>query len=148
MLKLKYKATTTFTSADIGDMAEPEIIYHVWANRPDGWTDKCMAFFKEGEKGRYDTDLALDIVGLSLTAVEQDGERWPVEGREGAEALRDSVEEQNPGYGDAFIHRLAISIFDQQIKRENDRLGNSEKPLTDSVNGKSKKKSKSPAKSA
>lgn len=145
MLKLNYRATTTFSSADIKDMADNEpILYEVWANRPDGWTATCKAFFEaDGENA----ELALDVVGLSLVSVGQGGERWPVAGREGAVELRDSVEAQNPGYGDYYIRSLALAIFDQQVRREDERLGNSETPLPASVNGNGQKRSKSPAKS-
>jgi len=143
MLNLKYRATATFTSADIKDLAENEpIFYEVWANRPDGWTAKCKAFF---ESNGDDTELGLDVVGLSLVSVAQDGEKWPCVGRDGAQALRESIEAQNPGYGDYFIRNLTVAIFDQQISREDSRLGNSSEPLTPSVNGSKKKKSRSVA---
>lgn len=144
MLKLNYKATTTFTSADIKDLADNEpITYEVWANRPDGWTAAYKAFFEsEGDSAA----LALDALALSLVAVSQGGERWPIDGRDGAAALRDSVEAQNPGYGDYFVRNLAMAVFDQQIQREDRRLGNSEAPLPASKNGNGREKSKLAAK--
>lgn len=133
MLKLNYKATCTFTSIDLKDMAESKpITYEVWANRPDGWTATCKAFFESGGESE---ELALDIVGLSLVSVAQAGERHPCAGREGAETLRDTIEAQNPGYGSYFIRSLAVAIFDQQIKREDERLGNSSKPSPPSGDG-------------
>lgn len=135
MLRLNYRATYTFSSLDIGDMADSEqIVYECWANRPSGWTAKCRDFFA-GNDPATSVELALDIIGLSLISVSQGGKRWPVAGREGAEALREAIESQNPGYGDEFILNLAIAIFDRQTRRENERSKNSGEPSPGSSDG-------------
>lgn len=134
-IELTYRATTSFSSDDIRDVADNEpLVYEIWANRPTGWTAKAKAFL---ESGADNVDLALDIVGLSLVAVSQAGQRYPCAGRGGAEALRETIEAQNPGYGDDFIRTLAVSIFDQQLKREDARLGNSKTPSAQSADGSS-----------
>lgn len=135
---LRYNATHSFTGQEIGDAGAPEMVYGCRAYRADGWTDKVIAFF-EGEG--QDTDLALDVVGLSLVWIEQDGERYPITDRDGAVALQEAIEEQNPGYGGIFIRRLAVAVYDQQSKFENERLGNSVRRSEPSDDGKTDERS-------
>lgn len=133
-MKLDYKATFKVSNWEMGDFADsPEIIYELWANRPIGWREKCLEFIE----GKYESiDLALDIVGMILVSVSQDDETWPIKGRDGAQELRDSVEEQNPGYGDTFIFTLAVALFNHYYEYAEQRSKNSSKPSRRSGGGK------------
>ena len=146
MLNIKYNATLSFTSIDIRDFSDSDLItYEVWANRPDKWVSICKKFFNGGSE---DVELALDIIGLSLVSTSQNGERWSCGNRTNAVALHEHIESQSPDYGDKYIKGLAMHIFDQVIKNEDKRLGNSDAPLVQSTNGASQKQSKSVAKKA
>jgi len=79
----------------------------------------------------------LQIVGLALVSVSQNGERWPIDGLDGAKELRDAIEAENPGYGDQFIRHLALAHYNYHFRRLDDLLGNSEAPSAQSADGNS-----------
>ncbi len=144
MLKLtRINSTQTFTSAEIGDFnTEPPLVYEIHASRPEGWTVAAHKFLQTP-----DADTALNLVGLSLISVtEQGGERHPVGSRDKAEALRDSVESLGPGLGETYILHLAHSIINRQLAREEKLLGNSETLSPASDDGESDEPPKSPGK--
>lgn len=132
-MKLAYKPTYKFTSLDIFDAADSDpITYEAHARQSGEWA----ALYQEWSKSDYeDTDRALDLIGLALVSVSQNGERWPINGREGAEALRAAVEADNPGYGDLFIKHLAIGHYNFHFRRLDELLGNSKTPSASSADG-------------
>lgn len=142
MIKLKQNVTHTFTGKDIRDPVAPDITYCCKAYRPEGWTEKVIEYL-ESEATKI--DLAFDLIGSLLLWIEQDGQKYNIGSREGAIALRDSVESQAAGYGDLFIRRLAVALYDQQVKMERERLGNYETPLMPSSDGMSQELSTSAA---
>lgn len=135
VIKINYKPTYKFSSFDIFDAADSEpITYEAHARLPGEWAALHVAW----RNGNYeDTNQALDIIGLALVSVAQGGERWPIEGRAGAEALRDAVEADNPGYGDQFIKHLALGHYNYHFRRLESLLGNSEAPSASSADGSS-----------
>lgn len=114
MIKLNYNATVEITSHDMKDMSEPKLIYVVWRNRPMGWTDAVSKFLDDAEN----IDLALDVVALTVVTVSDGGKPQPVRTADKARELMDAIEAGNPGYGQAYIFRLANNLIDVQLARE------------------------------
>lgn len=133
MIKLNYKSTYTFTSLDIFDYADTEpITYEAYARLGSDWAAKAREWLVNDPEN---VETALDIVGLAIVSVSQGGERFALHGRAGAEALRATIEADNPGYGDTFIKHLALGHYALHFRRGEERLGNSEKPSVQSTGG-------------
>lgn len=132
MLNLTYKPTYTFTSADIFDYSDTQLRFEAPARLPGEWAALCRQWVKEGAE---DVGRALEIVGMAIIAVSQDEEiegeeptvvthRYPIQGREGAEALREAIEAGSPGHGDTFIKHLALGHYNLHFRRAEKLLGN------------------------
>ena len=133
MIKLIYNPTYTFTNRDIFDASDSEITYEAWSRQTPDWA-KLALEWKEDEG--QDVERALELVAMGIVSVSQNGERYPLGGREGAEALRDAIEEQNPGQGDTFIKHLAWGHNSYHFRRLRDLVGNSAAPSPESSDGK------------
>ena len=131
-LKLSYNPTYTFVLADTFDASDDQLVFEAHARQPAEWARLVQAWLKDDAE---DVARALEIVGRAITSVGQGGEKWPIEGREGAEALRDAIEEANPGHGDAFIKNLALGHYNYHFQRLGEMMGNSSKPSPASVDG-------------
>lgn len=135
MIKLNYNPTYTFSSVDVFDYADTEpITYEAHARQSSEWAAMCREWVADGA---VDVERALDIVGLAIVSVSQNGERFPLAGRAGAEALRAAIEESNPGHGDTFIRHLALGHYSLHFRRAEERLGNSRTPSAQSAGGSS-----------
>lgn len=104
-MKLTYNATRTITTADLGLACDPPLVFEVRVRVDPSWA-RLHLQWEEG--GADDTDMACELVGKVFVNVGQDGKIYPIEGKEGAEDLRASIEESSPGEGDAFICHLAL----------------------------------------
>ena len=133
MIKISYQPTYTFTSLDVFDYADSEpITYEAHARQSAEWAALCQAWLKAGFE---DVEQAIQIVGLAIVSVSQNGERYPISGIDGARALRDAVEAGNPGCGDAFIKHLALGHYNYHFRRADERLKNSREPSALSTDG-------------
>lgn len=137
MIKLNYHLTYTFTGRDIQDPAAPDLIYKARVHRPAGWTKQVIEFNKDRSP-----KLAYQIIGGLIISISQDGIEYPMN-VEQAEALRNTIEEQNPGMGDEYICVLAWGIYVKHVDYEDDRLKNLPEPLSVSENGSGMKLEKS-----
>jgi hypothetical protein len=142
MIKLNYNPTYIFTTADVFDNTEPPIIFESPSRLSPEWAAMTRNWIRDGAK---DIGQALEIVGLAIVAVSQNGERFPLEGREGATALRKAIDLSSPGYGDTFIKHLALGHYNYHFNRLEDKLGNSRQPSPVSGGGANGVKSKSAA---
>lgn len=113
-IKLNYNATYTFTSAEIYDATQPILIFTAITRPTTQWANLYRTWIKAGAE---DASQAIEIVGRVIVGVEQDGQYFAIEGREGAEALHAAIEEASPGYGDAFIINLAIGHYNLHFNR-------------------------------
>lgn len=139
MIKINYKPTYSFTSLDIFDYADTDpITYEAHARQSPEWAALCRDWVRDGAE---DVSRALEIVGLAFVSVSQDGQRYPLDGLNGAEALRAAVEADNPGYGDQFIKHLALAHYNYHFRRLDDLAGNSAGPSARSADGKRRSKS-------
>lgn len=133
MITLHYKPTYIFSSLDIFDYADTEpIIYEAYARQSPNWAMLCRDWLKDESE---DVERALEIVGMAIVSVEQGGEKFQLHGIEGAKALRDAVEAENPGYGDVFVKHLALGHYALHFRRLDERLGNSPNGLEPSSGG-------------
>lgn len=133
MIKLNYKSTYTFSSLDVFDYADTEpIIYEACARLGSDWAAMARNWMLDDPDN---VDKALEIIGLAIVSVSQGGERFVLNGRAGAEALREAIEVDNPGHGDTFIKHLALGHYALHFRRAEERLGNLEKPSVQSAGG-------------
>lgn len=133
MLNLTYKPTYTFASADIFDYSDTQLRFEVPARQSPEWAALCRKWLKDGAN---DVGRALEIVGMAIIAVsqdeivEKDGQetqvthRYEIDGRAGAEALREAIEAGSPGHGDTFIKHLALGHYNLHFRRSEKLLGN------------------------
>lgn len=135
-IKLNYNITEEFTSAQIGDYAEPPLTYKVWRNRQAGWTEAASAFL-EAESARreggvaiseHNVKLALEVVGLSLISVDDGEKTHAIGGAKKAGELKKAAEQAaDASYGDRYIIALADAIITRQIEREKKMVENLKK---------------------
>lgn len=143
-IKLNYNITESFTSAQMGDYADPPLSYKVWRNRPDGWTEVASAFL-EAEKARHEggvdisehnVKLALEVVGLSLISVDDGDKTHAIGSAKKARELTRAVEQAtDAAYSYRYIIALADTIVTRQIEREEAMLDSLKKSLTPSDAG-------------
>jgi hypothetical protein len=133
-MKLIYNPTYEFNSADIFDNSEPPILYEAHSRQSPEWAALCREWLRDGAE---DASRALEIVGRAIVSVSQNGEKFPLAGREGAEALREAIEANSPGYGDTFIKHLAIGHYNYHFNQLDDKLGNWPGPSLPSGDGES-----------
>lgn len=132
MLTLVYSPTYKFTSKDIFDYTDTPITFEAYARQSPEWTKLFLAW----EANDYqDVGQALDLVGMAIVSVSQNGQRSPLNGREGAEALRAAIEAAAPGYGDTWIKHLARGHYFYHYRRAEEALGNSSEPSPTSSDG-------------
>lgn len=131
-IKLSYNPTYTFSLADAMDASETQMTFEAHSRQASAWSRLTRAWLDDEAQ---DVGRALEIVGQGIIAVSQDGQRYPLGGREGAEALRDAIEAENPGYGDEFIKNLALGFFNHHFQRLGEMMGNSSKPSPASGDG-------------
>ena len=134
MIKIN-KITHRFTAKDVKSrtLSAINLEYEIRVYRPAGWEDAVDKFLEA--KGKDDLALAIQVIGLSLVNVYQDGQCYPIGDPEKAKDLIDSVEDQAPGFGANYASWLALIIYNQVINLEEERLGNLEPPLPESSNG-------------
>ena len=132
MLTLVYNPTYQFTSKDIFDYTDTPIAFEAHARQSPEWTKLFLTW----EAGDYqDVGQALDLIGMAIVSVSQNGQRSLVNGRQGAEALRDAIEQAAPGYGDTWIKHLARAHYFYHYRRADEALGNSSEPSPTSSDG-------------
>jgi hypothetical protein len=120
MLKVK-NITHKFIGKDIEEPILSEVEYTIYIYRPDGFNKLILSYLNsEGD----DLDNALQLVGMTLISVSQDGQSHSIGNLDNAKSLMQSIEDQAPGYGAAYIKRLAIGIYRQIDKIEDERLEN------------------------
>ena len=108
------------------------------------WSSNALAanICRLAHSGRFHWPLRnLFKERLALVSISQNGERYPLDGLDGAEALRAAVEADNPGYGDQFIKHLALAHYNYHFRRLDDLAGNSAGPSALSAGGKRRGKS-------
>lgn len=125
MINLVYNATYTIAAEELFDAGGDGIQYEVHSRQSGEWAAACRDWLRAGGD---DTGAALDIIALAFVAVRQNGERWALGSREQAEALRDAIEAQAPGYGDQFVRHLALAHYNHHFARLERQLGNSKLP--------------------
>ncbi|GIK36569.1 MAG: hypothetical protein BroJett011_04020 [Chloroflexota bacterium] len=121
MIKLNYTPTYQFSSAEIFDATDQPLEFAAHSRLPAAWAALAKAWITSGSE---DADVALTLVGMALVSVSQDGETYPIAGREGAEALRDAIEAASPGFGETFIKHLALGHYHLHFRRLEQRLKN------------------------
>jgi hypothetical protein len=131
-LKLSYNHTYEFTTADYFNASDPPLTFEASARATPEWARLVRNWL---ENSPDDVGPALEIVGRAIISVSQNGTKYPINGREGAKALRDAIEQGNPGQGDDFIIDLAQGHYNYHFRRLADLVGNSDEPSTDYADG-------------
>lgn len=119
--QLKYNPIFRFSSGQIFDATETPLSFEAHTRQSSEWAALAHEWIRGGAE---DVERALDLIGMAIIAVSQEGQRYPLGGREGAEALRTAIEESSPGSGDTFIKHLALGHYHLHFRTLEERLGN------------------------
>lgn len=121
-MKFTYHTTRQITTADLYDATDPPLIFQVKTRLSRDWLLAWDAF---GEAEAGDVSAAADLVAEAFISVTQDGEEiYPLDSKADALALRDAIEEAQPGAGDAFLRHLALAFGTNHYRYLDKRLGN------------------------
>ena len=141
MIKIKYNPEYSFSNAEIFDASDDEIIFFSKTRLPGEWASLGREFYKNN-----DIIVAMQMLALAITAIQQDGEKYIISGLSDIESMRDGLEAKQKGLGNEFVSNLAIGHFNHHWARIDDKIKNSKAPLSTLNNGATPKKSKSAAK--
>lgn len=144
--KLNYNPTYTFNLGDIFDASvnanavdaeDSDIVFESKARLEPEWAQLNQKWMKEDEPP---IKLSLEIVGMGITKVSQNGSELVIANSEGALELMNAIEEGAPGQGEIFIEHLVIGHWNLHFLR----MGERKKKLAPSSeklpNGKSRAK--------
>lgn len=142
-LNLNYNPTYEFSTADIFDATDPPLFFEAVSRHSASWSRlvrQWRAYDEDGNSkipiSEANPDMAEEIIGMVIVSVRQeDGPRYPLNGREGAASLRAAIEEENPGKGASFMCQLAQGHYNHHFLRVDKLMGNSETPSTQSPDG-------------
>ncbi len=106
-MKIKYNPTRIITTADMFIACDPPITFEVkvrispdWARRLGEWEDA-----KD-----QDINIAMQLMSETFISVSQDGEAFLLSDIKSVQELRDSIEQDNKGYGNEFITQI-VEMF-------------------------------------
>lgn len=126
MMKLKYSATRTITTADLYDATDPPLIFEVRVRAPAAWAKQHAAFEDDGSK---DPVKARELIALVFLTVSDGAGAYEIDTVEKVEAMQAAIEEANPGEGETFICNTAWAFGVEYYSFLGSRLGKSLVPL-------------------
>lgn len=100
MLNLTIHTTRRVSSGDLRLAIEPPLMFEV---RGYIAFETNMRLAEWQNAGRSNAAEAAELISLLFVSVSQDGNVYRLDSREAVEALRETIEAQSPGEGDAFI---------------------------------------------
>ena len=106
-MQIKYNPIRTITTADLFIACDPPITFDVKARLSPAWAIKSREW---EESDSPDIDTAIELMSESFVSVAQDNETFPLTSIKAVQSLRDSIEQDNEGYGDEFIIHL-VEMF-------------------------------------
>lgn len=133
--KLTYNPIYEFTTADYNDATDPPLIFEAHVKPRIEWGDLVGEWILDTDA--KDSEKALALVGHAIISVSQNGDKYLLNGIDGAYALRDAIESENPGLGDTFILNLALGHYNVHYRRLSKIRKNLGKLLPDSDDGNS-----------
>lgn len=125
-IKLNYSYKRTVTTADLFDACDPPLVFEVRTRPPREWAKLNNEFEADNCN---DVELAKRLIAMAFLTV-SDGETfYPISTPEEVEALRQAIEDDNPGYGNDFLITVAWGFSTNHYSYLGKNLGNSLKPL-------------------
>lgn len=123
--KLNYNPIYAFTLADIFDNSDSSITFESKTRLEPEWAQACQKWIKLDEPP---IKLSLEIVGMGICKVSQNGSELAIANADDAAALMAAIEEGSPGSGKLFIEHLVLGHWNlhfMEMKRRKKKLVNS-----------------------
>ena len=106
-MRIKYNPTRIISTADLFIACDPPIQFEVKVRLTPEWAIKAREWDEsEGEE----IETAIELMSEAFLNVSQDSETFPLNTIKAVKGLRDSIEKDNPGYGNEFIKTI-VEMF-------------------------------------
>lgn len=133
-MKLSVQTTREVSTDSLNIFCDPPLIFKSRGFIAPGLFNEISEWEKKG----HDEKLAVGYISRLFVSFSQNGETFPLTTKEDAMALREAIEESNPGGADGFLSTLIEAYLNEHYRFFRNRLAVSESSLPVSSNGKVK----------
>lgn len=106
-MKIKYNPVRIISTADLFIACDPPIQFEVKVRLTPSWAIKSRDWDDSPDS---DIEIAMELMADAFVSVSQDGDIYPLNTVEAVKGLRDSIESDNPEYGNDFI-KIIVEMF-------------------------------------